>query len=446
MALPFDTGLAPQTAAELQPLAEAILQADPTDESDWLEWKQRLDLSDKQYQFELAKHILGFANRPVQSASLHCRGFAYLFIGIEPQSVTGVETLDPAQLVDAINTYVGSDGPIWKHHYLRLDNHDVLAIVVHPPKSGDLIHLLRKGYNNSDNATAFVRKSGKTDRADLGDFANLQERLRGTRLDLDITISAAQSISWFDDAVIGESIHGIAQMQGDSMISRAQSTLLRAGRSSPTSTVPVAFQDSFLSPDKRTFEEYQAQVVDWQNRWATQAQTVWLQRYLETGHGLCSLTLKNLTDRNFGSVEVQLEIKGALVLTDLDEVEAKLPNAPRELGKPKPILIPSSSFDHERLSAAILANTSAPSIYAEYDEGVAYVVWDAGDIRPRATVRSDDIYIVINSKSHRDELSAQWTATTTSADGVNEAQLPISVSESPVAFDDIEHELGLDNL
>lgn len=360
MALPFDTGLAPQTAAELQPLAEAILQADPTDESDWLEWKQRLDLSEKQYQFELAKHILGFANRPVQSASLHCRGFAYMFIGIEPQSVTGVDTLDPAQLVDAINTYVGSDGPIWKHHYLRLQNHDVLAIVVQPPKPGDLFHVLKKGYNNFHSATLFVRKSGRTDRADPGDIVNLQDRLLGTRLDLDITISSGQSTSWFDDAAIGESIHGIAQMQSDSLVSRARSNLLRAGRSSPTSTVPVAFQHSLHSPDKRTFEEYQAQVVDWQNRWATQAQIVWLQRYLETGHGLCSLTLENLTDSNFSSVEVQIEIRGAVVLTDLDEVRAQLPNAPRELGTPRPLVLPPSSLDYEGITAAILANTPAP--------------------------------------------------------------------------------------
>ena len=67
------------------------------------------------------------------------------------------------------------------------------------------------------------------------------------------------------------------------------------------------------------------------------------------------------------------------------------------------------------------------------------MVWDAGDIRPRGIVQSDSLHIIVNSSSHRDNLSCRWTATTTSADGVNEGQLQISTQDSPVAFDDIEH-------
>ncbi|MCQ3810491.1 MAG: ATP-binding protein [Acidimicrobiia bacterium] len=444
MALRFDTGSAPQTVDDLLSLAEAILQADAEDESDWLEWKRTLDLSDKQYQFELSKHILGFANRPPQNASLHCNGFAYMFIGIEPQSVTGVEKLDPAQLDDAINNYVGSDGPVWKHHYLRVHDEDILSIIVYPPKSGDPLHTLKKAYNNFESGAIFVRKPGKTTRADPGDVINLQERLLGTRLDLAITLSTTEPIPWFYDTDIRDSIDAIALKQSDSMLERAKNTLLATGRSSPTSKLPMAFQQSLLSPDKRTFEEYQVQVNYWQDRWVEQAHISWMLRYLEGGHGLYSLRLKNLTDRNFGNVEVQLVIRGAMVFTDLDEFKSALPTPPREFGEPKPLLVPTSHLDYSAILSQLNQNFSQQSIYAENGDGVAHVRWDAGDIRPRATVVSEDIYIIINNKSQHNDLTAHMTATSTSADGVNEGQLHISASESPIAFDDIEHELDID--
>ena len=51
------------------------------------------------------------------------------------------------------------------------------------------------------------------------------------------------------------------------------------------------------------------------------------------GHGTCSLSLTNLTDRNFTSVEVRLEIPDAQVITDLYDIETDLPKKPLPYGQ-----------------------------------------------------------------------------------------------------------------
>ena len=439
MALHFDTGSDSQTVDELRLLAEAILQADSVDESDWLEWKSTLDLSDKRHQFQLSKHILGFANRPPDSASRNCKGYGYIFVGIEPSSSPGVTRLDPAELQDAINPYVGSDGPSWRHSYIQINGTDILAIVVDAPKSGDPFHMLRKEYDGSHSGTIFVRKQGKTERADPEDIRNLQERYRESRLDLTIESANSEPIPWFNLEHVNYSIQHIARIKRSSMLKKARNSTGGFGSDLLSISQALAFHNRLERPDQRTIEQYEQEVDEWQGKWVEQAREKWLLKYLNCDYGLASLTLTNTTDRNFSSVEVRLEIAGATVLTNFEKSDPDLPAPPREFGQPIPISINYPSHLSPRsFIPQFMQDSLAPSLVAQNHDGGSRVVWDAGDICPRGVARSDSFHFSISS-SHRDNLSCRWTATTTSADGINEGQLHISTRESPVAFDDIDH-------
>ena len=63
MTLNFDTTRAPLGAGRLAELVAAVRDAEPTDESLWLEWKGQLDLSTAAGRSSIARCIVGFANR-----------------------------------------------------------------------------------------------------------------------------------------------------------------------------------------------------------------------------------------------------------------------------------------------------------------------------------------------------------------------------------------------
>jgi hypothetical protein len=61
--LDFDLARQPVRPHELAALVEAIENAHPSDEQDWLEWKSMLDLGSKAHLAAIAKCILALANR-----------------------------------------------------------------------------------------------------------------------------------------------------------------------------------------------------------------------------------------------------------------------------------------------------------------------------------------------------------------------------------------------
>ena len=63
MAVGIDASVALRSPQQLVALADAVAAASPNDEADWIEWKSVLDLSQKDGQATLARHILGMANR-----------------------------------------------------------------------------------------------------------------------------------------------------------------------------------------------------------------------------------------------------------------------------------------------------------------------------------------------------------------------------------------------
>jgi hypothetical protein len=189
VAVQLDTSKALLRPSQLEALVAAVLVAHDHDEDDWLEWKGTLDLTLKDAKEHIAKQVLGFSNRTVATAARHAEGYAYLLVGVEPGSLVGVDTIDNADLVSGINRYVG-DGPRWPPERVSSGDKTVLVIIVDPPKSGDPIFTLQRGFKNHAAGAIFVRQPGKTEQATPGQVTALVERAKADRDTLDVGVRA----------------------------------------------------------------------------------------------------------------------------------------------------------------------------------------------------------------------------------------------------------------
>lgn len=161
---------------ELAGLVSAIVAASPNDETDWLEWKSGMDLGRRETQVTIARHILGMANRRVADSLRQAGGCGYIVIGAEPGSLTGVAEVDPADLSQAVQVYLGSAGPSWSPSYIAVAGASVLVITVEPPAAGDRIRTLQREFQSYLAGAIFVRRQGRTVPALPGDVMALEDR------------------------------------------------------------------------------------------------------------------------------------------------------------------------------------------------------------------------------------------------------------------------------
>jgi hypothetical protein len=108
MTLRIDTSRALSTHEERASRVRAVAAAQPEDELDWIEWKIAGDLGKGPTQGTIARHILGMANRLPDRAALHVGGFGYLIMGAEPGNVPGISRVDPANLGQAVQAWLGA--------------------------------------------------------------------------------------------------------------------------------------------------------------------------------------------------------------------------------------------------------------------------------------------------------------------------------------------------
>src|SRR5580704_1098833 len=107
VAISIDTTRALRGYADLTALVRAVIAAGPDDESDWVEWKSTLDLSNKRGCFVVARAVLGLANREPDRAAVTCEGLGYVLVGAEPGNAVGITTIDPATFTSIIEPYFG---------------------------------------------------------------------------------------------------------------------------------------------------------------------------------------------------------------------------------------------------------------------------------------------------------------------------------------------------
>lgn len=171
---------AARSAADRQRLALAVRDSAPgTQEPDWLEWKRTLDLSRPDDRFEMARFILGAANRDPDRAASDAEGTAYLVAGVEPGLIHGVKRLDVSAIEDAVSPFVGTDdeSPAWAVQYTSLDGRDILVVTVEAPRPGDPARTLRRDHKSFQAGYVFIRRPGQTRQANPSEVRMLGQRL-----------------------------------------------------------------------------------------------------------------------------------------------------------------------------------------------------------------------------------------------------------------------------
>ena len=299
-------------------------------------WTRSLD---KAGLFPIARTILGMANRLPAAASLACEGLGYIVVGAEPGNLVGVESVDPADLDQMLEPWLGGVEGSALYAGLRRDRREeVLVVVVEAPKNGDQIYTLRKESEASD-GEVFVRKPGRTDRANSSDLKALTERAasRNARTpDLEVSLVGDVPLSWFDPTTIDGIVAAWVGDRRRAMESAARSEERRrhpesgvASQAPELGSIASAMADyprerqqfaqmasdaarlaslaGFADePDKRTLEEYLAEVETWVERATDAGPAVLVDRYLRKGHGLVAVRVHNPSGRYLPKVMVEV--------------------------------------------------------------------------------------------------------------------------------------------
>lgn len=451
MAIDIDTGHALRRPGELAQLVQAILAANPNDESHWLEWKASLDLSTRAGRLHLGRAVLGMSNRMPDLASPVCEGVGYIVVGVEPGRLAGVAPVDAAQLDDGLSPYLGgAKGPNWGATYLDLNGLSVLVVSVEAPAWGHPIFTLRRSYDSYSAGTVFVRKHGKTAPADDHDMDLLQARLRALSrdpLNLDVTVFGDVPLSWFDPSTVAEAIDNWVESRRSGLIANAENIdrsrkqiqsldldnprFAAQGLATNLQRLASTIANPLVTPDERTLDDYVNEVDEWSDRLREAARGDWPTRYLDRGHGVVRLKVTNPTDRNIGDVLLKATFPGHDV-TGLDErpYTGRLPSPPRRFGEPIRMdyglsIIPAAQHLFNDPVIAPLRSTWV-------EDGSVRIGWSVGDLRPQDTDESDDVYVFVRSRPEDGVLRGTWEATSKSTDGVLKGELLVPVSAKPI--------------
>ena len=187
MPLNFDTERLPGDANTLLDLVCAIVESsDEHGERSWIEWKSSLDLGSGEGWFKLAKEILAMANRDVERARDYCHGWGYIVVGASEEELHGIASpTSTSKIEQALAPYLGTGrrAPRWEPQLLDVDGHQILVVGVEPPREGDPIYTLGKGFGNFLPGSVFARGIETAGCATPDQMMMLQHRLvsRGAR-------------------------------------------------------------------------------------------------------------------------------------------------------------------------------------------------------------------------------------------------------------------------
>lgn len=410
-------------------------------EVDYLEFKGELPFMDrsarKRSAATLSRAVLGLSNRLPDVAERHLGGYGVVLVGIQGHAVVGAEWVDGAVLHDALQPYVGDDGPRWDYTYVQHRDGLVLAFVVDPPRWGDQIHACRKEFSSDDgkvhvrDGDIFTRVPGKTRRSTSSDLADLQRRRdRSPMQGAQVSVEYNETFDHVDTPSVIELItRGVDQKADDLLDS------LQIRRGDPLAGAKLSAALSSLSGDRRSPRQFEEAVARWRAEAYDQALSVAEDFYrYELARG--RWILHNESDRYLEAVRVQVQFPpGVRVLAESDaeycehrhafDFMGLLPDPPEEWGSQSwisgfPLVSP--------IAHNIMPATPFP-FEVEVSESGAMVTWYAGDLRPRSTeVGAADRFAVVTDE-HMSEIAVRWRVTAKGVDHVFEGQFTIRCAQ-----------------
>ncbi|WP_432176678.1 hypothetical protein [Streptomyces sp. Tue6028] len=446
-------------------LVKAIRAASAADELDWLEWKSTLDFrpkdkADKSARAHLARAIIGFANRQPDVARRNAEGYGILVVGVGPEGYHGVEEIDSVELEKWITPYVG-EGIDWRTTYVHVseEGHErlpILIVTVSPPNWGDPIFCIRKEIpppprgesdqaKNKDTireATIFVRRPGRTDRARAADIDRLGERLLRKHQTLDLTLTVLQGevtpVTVPDDA-LEKAINAERE--------RLVSCLPRAatGKARTVDQLVQTLASEITTgntPDPRGRDGYLKEVELYlEDLRESFPQT--LPEVAALAAPCVELRLHNNTHTHLKDVQVRLEMpEGVLALVPMDPKDRDtrqrfpggLPEAPRPYGPVNKFTLrvnPISPFRLGRPYTSVMSS-AVPSRWDIELVGTT-AVFPAEDLRVGL---SQDLmgFVAVTEQPLSGMLTVPWTATATNMNGTAQGTLSLPIAPQRSLF------------
>lgn len=452
MPLGIPTDRAFRLRHELCALVRAIRDAPSSEmEQDWIEWKAAEKLLASSCLGEIARLVIGFANRSPEEAARIVGGCAYLLIGVEPGRLASAEVIDSAQLGQGLELYLGTDGPQWRPDYVEVDGNTVLVVTVEAPRRGDRIHMLLKEYQKGDEekskkksypaGTVFVRKNGRTVHPpDPATMNMLQDRLldRNVQVEVDVSLSpgSAATIVAFD--ANPDRIRAWLDRERRRLLASVEAEEnLRDKNRWAQQFIPgiagIRTGSIVGTGDRRLPEEYRDEVdkylVQAEIQLPARARALAVEKVAPT----LEVWVTNGTDHNFQDVQVEIIFMGPVAgYVDQREIwkDVDFPTAPNIYGT-------ETSFE-SMINYVGLRRPSESALdrgWANNTPGRCRIQFQPINLRPRYSVRLPSFRLLAEPEAAGTTLTGVWYATSTSADGVKEGQLSVLVDPTVVSAD-----------
>jgi hypothetical protein len=444
MPLAIDSSRAFRRIQELVGLVDAVILADPNDESDWIEWKAGLILANKDSVVQLARHILGMANRKVSEAARFAEGCGYIIVGAEPGNCDGITGIDPADLDSKIVTYTGADGPSWSPQYVPCQGVQVLVITVEPPRWGQRPFTLRKAYEGYNAGAIFVRRPGRTILAEPADIQALVDRYAAASQPFTLQVRPASAGT--------VTIHGLPSLQPlfDKWAAARQRELnppppapppeaadgpARGFRINPAfeqvAAAAATFQGMFTEPDRRTDAEIQREVEQYIQDSREYFGRLAVSRQVEHGYCLMSLELVNDGERSYADLHVEVQLSGRLVANNPEDLSppGEPPEAPAPAGARR-IKLPFSGFGEFERGAPLFRSPETFGVRPAFTitGSPPTVKYEIRHLRAEKAVILPPVMVDWNGEP-ASTLEASWTVTAGNADGVARGTFTLAAGE-----------------
>lgn len=188
--------------------------------------------------------------------------------------------------------------------------------------------------------------------------------------------------------------------------------------------------------DKRSEDEYRAEVGKYIEEARHRALGVAIKRHVASGVARLAMALTNPTDHPFREVRVTLYISNAGVSAftedSYDLHDAELPRRPRRWG-PR-VVDQSSIFNPVRVVRTPVLPTVTPFVpTVDIDNsGSTRLSYLPVSLGPHDTERLDVVHLVVNHEHAGTQLTGEWEARSTHVSGVARGTITIDVAEQPI--------------
>lgn len=363
----------------------------------------------------IARYVLGFANRHPDLALQHAQGTAYLVIGVEPGDVTGAEILDVADLGQRVTRYAGH-APRWSPTYVQVDGRSVFIVTVEPPEWGEDFHVLQKDFGPYKAGRVFIRKIGKTEEAGPADMEMLRERMRRKASPL------AVEVEWNGQ---NPAVIPCVEMSAEDVrawLDRQQAELLQSLGTELPDDLLLKLQHPYAYPEDRSPQEFREQVEEYLREVEPYVPVRARAAFLDAFPRRYQLLLRNLTDKNYMRVRVDLSIPGAIwaYREKGDAWEDAGPSAPRAYGA---VRYP----DYLYPPSMTLPNLAPPIVID--NGGSSHLRFERVDLGPEDERPLWSFYLVADGSLRGETVTCTWSARAENVDGVCRGEVQARVFE-----------------